>query len=215
MRCRRTTERPSISSDVTDVPVDAFWSVSVYNAAGYFEKNSDQQRLFAEHYNGEEIPLCAVTITLGSCDGKTPNCLPIMPGWNYSKALSAAFRNPERQVEKSRSRTGKFRADLHYRHVGEARRSPTLVRDAQNNGHTSEAAKRTRMTQQRHGATSHLCGRPPNCCRAAWKGPDRSSRQDSRSDQSADASITLMDEVVSVTQSRRRPAREIKSAYSR
>ena len=32
---------------VKDVPVDAFWSVSVYNAAGYFEKNP-LQRLYPE-----------------------------------------------------------------------------------------------------------------------------------------------------------------------
>ncbi|HEX3601873.1 MAG TPA: hypothetical protein VHU84_17100 [Lacipirellulaceae bacterium] len=25
----------------------------------------------------------AVNIQFGGCDGKTPNCLPIMPGWNY------------------------------------------------------------------------------------------------------------------------------------
>jgi hypothetical protein len=25
----------------------------------------------------------SVTVQFGGCDGKTPNCLPIMPGWNY------------------------------------------------------------------------------------------------------------------------------------
>jgi hypothetical protein len=25
----------------------------------------------------------AVTVQFGGCDGKSPNCLAIMPGWNY------------------------------------------------------------------------------------------------------------------------------------
>ena len=105
-----------------------------------------------------------------------------------------------------------------YRHVGEARRSPTLVRDAQNNGHTSEAAKRTRMTQQRHGAPSHLAEKRSPRLIASWppaRGRTALSRRDGPSDQSEDASITLIEELVSVTQSRRRPAREIRPAYSR
>jgi hypothetical protein len=24
------------------------------------------------------------TVQFGDCDGKVPNCLPIMPGWNYT-----------------------------------------------------------------------------------------------------------------------------------
>jgi hypothetical protein len=27
------------------------------------------------------------TIQCGGCDGKTPNCLPITPGWNYMVRL--------------------------------------------------------------------------------------------------------------------------------
>ena len=71
---------------VTDVPVDAFWSVSVYNAAGYFEKNS-YNAYSLNIITAKKDPNGAVTIQFGSCDGKTPNCLPIMPGWNYTVRL--------------------------------------------------------------------------------------------------------------------------------
>jgi hypothetical protein len=71
---------------VTDVPVDAFWSVSVYNAAGYFEKNS-YNAYSLNIITAKKDPNGAVTIQFGSCDGKTPNCLPIIPGWNYTVRL--------------------------------------------------------------------------------------------------------------------------------
>jgi hypothetical protein len=29
----------------------------------------------------------SVAVQFGGCDGKTPNCLPIMPGWNYVARL--------------------------------------------------------------------------------------------------------------------------------
>jgi len=67
---------------VKDVPVDGFWSVSVYNAAGYFEKND----LGAYSFNNVTAKPDAdgsVTIQFGGCDGKVVNCLPITDGWNY------------------------------------------------------------------------------------------------------------------------------------
>jgi hypothetical protein len=71
---------------VKDVPVDAFWSVTVYNAAGYFEKNPyDAYSL--NSITAKKEPDGAVTIQFGGCDGKIPNCLPIMPGWNYTVRL--------------------------------------------------------------------------------------------------------------------------------
>ena len=36
-----------------DVPVDAFWSVTVYDATGHFQKNQ-LQRVFAQQHHGEE-----------------------------------------------------------------------------------------------------------------------------------------------------------------
>jgi hypothetical protein len=71
---------------VKDVPVDGFWSVSVYNADGYFERN----RFDAYTVNSITAAKNAdgsVTIQFGGCDGSTLNCLPTMPGWNYMVRL--------------------------------------------------------------------------------------------------------------------------------
>jgi hypothetical protein len=71
---------------IKDVPVDGFWSVSLYNAKGYYEKNL---------YGGYALNSITskkgadglVTVQFGGCDGKIPNCLPIMKGWNYMVRL--------------------------------------------------------------------------------------------------------------------------------
>jgi hypothetical protein len=68
------------------VPVDAFWSVSVYNAQGYFEKNA-QNAYAINSITGEKGSDGAITIQFGGCDGKIPNCLPIVKGWNYTVRL--------------------------------------------------------------------------------------------------------------------------------
>ncbi|HEX4414172.1 MAG TPA: DUF1214 domain-containing protein [Lacipirellulaceae bacterium] len=67
---------------VKDVPVDGFWSISVYNAKGYFEKNK-QNAYTLNNITAKKADDGSVNIQFGGCDGKTPNCLPIMPGWNY------------------------------------------------------------------------------------------------------------------------------------
>ena len=71
---------------VTEVPVDAFWSVSVYNAAGYFEKNP-YNAYSLNNITAKKDPDGAITVQFGGCDGRIPNCLPIMPGWNYTVRL--------------------------------------------------------------------------------------------------------------------------------
>jgi hypothetical protein len=71
---------------VKDVPVDAFWSISVYNAAGYFEKNPyDAYSL--NNVTAKNSADGSVAVQFGGCDGKIPNCLPIMKGWNYTVRL--------------------------------------------------------------------------------------------------------------------------------
>ncbi|HEY1980976.1 MAG TPA: DUF1254 domain-containing protein [Xanthobacteraceae bacterium] len=71
---------------VKDVPVDAFWSVSVYDAAGYFEKNP-YNAYSLNNITAKKDADGAVSIQFGGCDGKIPNCLPIMKGWNYTVRL--------------------------------------------------------------------------------------------------------------------------------
>jgi len=71
---------------VRDVPVDAFWSVSVYNEAGYYEKN-DLGSYTINSITGKRAEDASTTIQFGGCDGKVPNCIPIMEGWNYTVRL--------------------------------------------------------------------------------------------------------------------------------
>lgn len=72
--------------NVKDVPVDGFWSVSVYNAEGYFQKNPANaytvNNITAKKNGDGSIP-----IQFGGCDGQVPNCVPIVPGWNYTVRL--------------------------------------------------------------------------------------------------------------------------------
>ncbi len=67
---------------VKDVPVDGFWSISVYNSKGYFEPNKANAYTL-NNLTAKEGDDGSVTVQFGGCDGKTPNCLPITPGWNY------------------------------------------------------------------------------------------------------------------------------------
>ena len=69
-----------------DVPVDAFWSISVYNRDGYFEANP------AERYSFNGVTATAdddgaVTIDLDTDDHGYTNHLPVMDGWNYAIRL--------------------------------------------------------------------------------------------------------------------------------
>jgi len=72
--------------NVKDVPVNAFWSVSLYDAKGYYEKNPyDAYTL--NNITAKKNPDNSISMQFGGCDGKIPNCLPIMDGWNYTVRL--------------------------------------------------------------------------------------------------------------------------------
>lgn len=66
---------------IRDVPVDGFWSVSLYNKAGYFEKN-DKDAYTVNNVTAEPNADGSVTIHFGGNENAV-NYLPIMPGWNY------------------------------------------------------------------------------------------------------------------------------------
>jgi hypothetical protein len=72
--------------DVKDVPVDAFWSVSVYDAKGYYEKNA-LNAYSINNLTARREADGSVRIQFGGCDGAVPNCIPVMPGWNYTVRL--------------------------------------------------------------------------------------------------------------------------------
>jgi len=67
---------------VGDVPVDGFWSISVYNADGFFEPNESGA------YSVNDITAAhnadgTVTVRFGGDGDPTRNSLPITEGWNY------------------------------------------------------------------------------------------------------------------------------------
>jgi hypothetical protein len=71
---------------IKDVPVDGFWSISLYNKEGFFQKN----RFNAYSVNSiSSKPNSDGSITLhfGGCEDNRINCLPIMEGWNYTVRL--------------------------------------------------------------------------------------------------------------------------------
>ncbi|BAB51916.1 mll5468 [Mesorhizobium japonicum MAFF 303099] len=89
---------------VKDVPVDAFWSISLYNAEGHFQKN-DLNAYSLNSITAQKTADGSVDVQFGGCDGKISNCLPTMPGWNYmvrlyrpsAEVLEGRWRFPEAQ----------------------------------------------------------------------------------------------------------------------
>ncbi|OBG36308.1 DUF1214 domain-containing protein [Mycobacterium sp. E3198] len=67
---------------VDEVPVDGFWSVSVYNKDGYFSPNP-QNGYSLNNLTAQRAADGSITIQFGGCGAATANCLPITPGWNY------------------------------------------------------------------------------------------------------------------------------------
>ena len=68
-----------------DVPVDAFWSVTVYNKDGFLDPN-DQDAYSVNSLTGTANDDGSYTIHFGG-DPKSVNHLPIAEGWNYSVRL--------------------------------------------------------------------------------------------------------------------------------
>ena len=91
---------------VKDVPVDGFWSVSVYNKDGFFQKNA-RNVYTVNNVTAKPNRDGSVTIQFGG-DENAPNCIPIMPGWNYlvrmyrprKEILDGTWKFPEAQPAK-------------------------------------------------------------------------------------------------------------------
>jgi hypothetical protein len=88
-----------------DVPVDGFWSISVYDAEGHFRKN-DLNAYTLNSITAKKDADGSVTVQFGGCDGKVANCLPICAGWNYmvrlyrprKEVLDGTWKFPEAQA---------------------------------------------------------------------------------------------------------------------
>jgi len=65
---------------VKDVPVDAFWSVTVYNAKGFYE--APESAISVNNVTAATNKDGSVTVHFGG-DPKAANYLRIMPGWTY------------------------------------------------------------------------------------------------------------------------------------
>jgi hypothetical protein len=90
--------------NVQDVPVDGFWSVTVYNDKGYLEPN--QYNAYSlNNITAKKNADGSVAVQFGGCGGRISNCLPTMAGWNYmvrlyrprAEVLSGTWKFPEAQ----------------------------------------------------------------------------------------------------------------------
>ncbi len=68
--------------NVRDVPVDGFWSISVYNKDGFFEKNAYGAYSF-NNVTAEPNSDGSFTIHFGG-DPDARNFIPLTDGWNYT-----------------------------------------------------------------------------------------------------------------------------------
>lgn len=77
---------------VKDVPVDAFWSISMYNKDGYFEAN-EEKAYSINNLTATPNEDGSFTIHFGG-DPKNLNHLPITEGWNYT----VRFYQPRKEI---------------------------------------------------------------------------------------------------------------------
>jgi hypothetical protein len=84
------------------IPVNAFWSVIVYDAEGRLQKN-EYNSYSLNSITAKKNADGTIPVQFGGCDGKIPNCIPTMNGWNYmvrlyrprDEILSGKWKFPE------------------------------------------------------------------------------------------------------------------------
>jgi len=98
---------------VKEVPVDGFWSISVYNDKGYYQPNALNANT-VNSLTGKKAADGSTAIQFGVCDGSIPNCLPIGKGWNYMvrlyrprpEILNGSWKFPDAQPQGRTSAPG-------------------------------------------------------------------------------------------------------------
>lgn len=63
------------------VPVDGFWSITMYNAAGFMVPNA-RNAYSVNNVTARTASDGSVTVQMGGCTDMTENCLPAPEGWN-------------------------------------------------------------------------------------------------------------------------------------
>ncbi|MEM8957630.1 MAG: DUF1214 domain-containing protein [Pseudomonadota bacterium] len=69
-----------------DVPVGALWSVSLYNADGFFERNA-RDSYGINSVSGTPYDDGSVTVHFCGCEDGRVNGLPVLEGWSYAERL--------------------------------------------------------------------------------------------------------------------------------
>ena len=85
--------------------MDGFWSVIVYDQDGYIPKNAHNVYSL-NNITAKKSLDGSIVIQFGGFDGKTPNCIPTLPGWNYlvrlyrprAEILNGRWKFPEAQL---------------------------------------------------------------------------------------------------------------------
>src|SRR5262245_32264808 len=101
--CGGTVARWRKSSAPQKCALEGKWKqVTVYDSTGHFQKN-DLNAYSLNSITAKKSDDGSVDVQFGGCDGKIPNCLPVMSGWNYmvrlyrprSEVISGSWTFPE------------------------------------------------------------------------------------------------------------------------
>jgi len=85
-----------------NVPVDAFWSIIVYDEKGFIPENEMKSYSF-NNVTASPNEDGSITINFGGCEDGRVNCIPVSEGWNYvvrmyeprEEVLNGIYKFPE------------------------------------------------------------------------------------------------------------------------